>query len=460
MVADAETVLVPVADGGDGTLETLVQGSDGEIRTSKVTGPLGERIEAQWGAMGDGITAVIEMARTSGLALVPVEKRDPRVTTTYGLGEAIRHALDAGFRRFVIGIGGSATNDAGAGTAQALGVRLMDAEGHDLPFGGAALAQLDRIDLSNLDNRTQESQFLVACDVNNPLTGPEGASAIYGPQKGSTPDMVAQLDGALRRFAEIVKRDIGVEINDVHGAGAAGGLGGGLVAFLDGQLRAGADIVLDTVGLTEQLEGADLVITGEGCLDHQTLYNKAPIGVADRARERGIPVVAISGSLGERYSEVHHHGIEAAAAITRAPMTLDEASRGCIRAGDMRYRGGATIHEGWWPGVRLCLEPVWLCLHRAGGAPFFPPFGCPTYLPLNVSDSPTPYKELGRSLRYLSKDWNGVRPADRLLGELTPKPSRPGNVPRGIPSDTSALGGLSRVSMSATSSDRPPLKAG
>ncbi|MCH8108626.1 MAG: glycerate kinase, partial [Chloroflexi bacterium] len=184
-VADAETVLVPVADGGDGTLETLVDISAGEIKTSQVTGPLGDNIEAQWGAMGDGNTAVIEMARTSGLALVPMDKRNPLIATTFGLGEAIRHALDAGFRRFIIGIGGSATNDAGAGMAQALGISLLDSEGRELVFGGASLTRLDRIDLSGLDTRAIESQFMVACDVSNPLTGPEGASAIYGPQKGA-----------------------------------------------------------------------------------------------------------------------------------------------------------------------------------------------------------------------------------------------------------------------------------
>ena len=326
VVEDATTDLVPVADGGDGTLETLVEGSGGEIRVSEVTGPLGDRIEAPWGAMGDGDTAVIEMARTSGLALVPPDRRDPRVTTTYGLGEAIKHALDAGFRTFIVGIGGSATNDAGAGMAQALGVRLLDGAGLELAPGGAALAQLERIDTSGLDSRARESQFMVAGDVTNPLTGPEGASAIYGPQKGATPDMVAQLDAALLHFSEIAKRDTGADVNDVTGAGAAGGLGGGFIVFLGASLRAGVDIVLDTVDLDGHLEGADLVITGEGCLDHQTVYNKAPIGVAARAKPRGIPVIAISGSLGEGFRDVHHHGIDAAAAITRAPMTLDEAT--------------------------------------------------------------------------------------------------------------------------------------
>jgi glycerate kinase len=326
VVPNAETVVVPVADGGDGTLETLVEGSGGEIRAAEVTGPLGERRTSQWGAMGDGTTAVIEMARTSGLALVPIDKRNPLVTTTYGLGEAIRHALDAGFRRFIIGIGGSATNDAGAGMAQALGAKLLDSQGRDLPFGGAALAQLDRIDISDMDERIRESEFMVACDVNNPLTGPTGASAIYGPQKGATPEIVKQLDVALAHFARIVNRDIGANINDVPGAGAAGGLGGGLIAFMDAELRAGVDIVLDAVKLDDHLKAADLVITGEGSLDHSTVYNKAPVGVASRAKKLGIPVIAIAGSLGEGYHQLHHHGIDAALAITSGPMSLEHAS--------------------------------------------------------------------------------------------------------------------------------------
>ena len=262
MLPDAEVVTVPVADGGDGTLETLVEGSGGTIRTSKVRGPLGETIEAEWGAMGDRTTAVVEMARTSGLALLPVDGRDPLNATTFGLGEAIRDALDAGFRRFIVGIGGSATNDAGAGMAQALGVHLLDRMGLELPFGGAALAKLDRIDPSGLDQRARESQFLVASDVNNPLTGPEGASAIYGPQKGATPEMVRELDAALLHFAGVARRDLGADVNDVPGAGAAGGLGAGLIAFLGARLMPGVDIVLETVGLDAMLEGADLVITG------------------------------------------------------------------------------------------------------------------------------------------------------------------------------------------------------
>ena len=323
---DARTELAPVADGGDGTLETLVEASGGEIRSSEVIGPLGETRTAVWGAMGDGRTAVIEMARTSGLALVAVEDRNPLEATTYGLGQAIRDALDSGFRRFILGIGGSATNDAGAGMAQALGVRLLDAAGGDLPPGGAALADLDRVDLSGLDPRVAESDVAVACDVTNPLTGPEGASAVYGPQKGATPEMVEQLDAALSHLAAVVRRDLGVEIDAIPGAGAAGGLGGGMIGFLGGHLEAGVDIVLETVGLEGRLDDADLVITGEGSVDYQTVYNKAPIGVARLAKARGIPVVAIVGSLGERYREVHDHGIDAVLAITSGPMTLEEAS--------------------------------------------------------------------------------------------------------------------------------------
>ncbi len=332
VINDAETVLVPVADGGDGTLETLVDATEGDIRSAKVTGPTGEPVEAEWGALGDGESAMIEMARTSGLALLSLDERDPLRTTTYGLGEIIREALDARFRSFIVGIGGSATNDGGAGMAQALGVRLLDESGSDLPPGGAALADLRKIDMSGLDSRAVASQFSVACDVSNPLTGPEGASAVYGPQKGATPDLVEQLDDALGNFAEVVERDIGRSIKYVPGSGAAGGLGGGMMAFLDGSLRAGVDIVLDQVGLNEQLEGADLVITGEGQLDFQTLYHKAPIGVAWQAKERGIPVIAISGSLGEGFEDVHPEGIEAVASIVCAPMSLDEAS---TRAGEL-----------------------------------------------------------------------------------------------------------------------------
>ena len=323
---EAEVVLCPVADGGDGTLETLVEVSGGEVRTCSVQNPMGETITAQWGAMGDGVTAVIEMARTSGLALLSLDERDPLNSSTFGLGQAILEALNQGFRKFIVGIGGSATNDAGAGMAQALGATLLNAEGKSIPFGGAALADLRSIDISKMDTRIENSQFMVACDVSNPLTGDEGASAVYGPQKGATPEMVAQLDNALLNFAEIVKKDIGKNVSEISGAGAAGGLGAGMLAFMGAELKAGVDIVLETVQLREKLSDVDLVITGEGGMDFQTVYNKAPIGVARIAGEFNIPTIAIAGLLGQNFTVVHDHGIRAATSIVDGPISLEESS--------------------------------------------------------------------------------------------------------------------------------------
>ena len=322
----AEVVLCPVADGGDGTLETLVEVSGGEVRTCNVRNPIGETITAQWGAMGDGVTAVIEMARTSGLALLSLDERDPLNASTFGLGQAILEALNEGFRNFIVGIGGSATNDAGAGMAQALGANLLDSEGRSIGSGGAALANLRSIDVSKMDPRIEGSHFMVACDVSNPLTGDEGASAVYGPQKGATPAMVAELDNALLNFADIVKKDIGKNVSGISGAGAAGGLGAGMLAFMGAELKAGVDIVLETVRLKEKLAGVDLVITGEGGMDFQTVYNKAPIGVARIAAELNIPTVAIAGLLGRNFTVVHDHGIRAATSIVDGPITLQESS--------------------------------------------------------------------------------------------------------------------------------------
>ncbi|MCH8222050.1 MAG: glycerate kinase [Chloroflexi bacterium] len=328
---DAEIDLVPVADGGDGTLQALVDVSDGKVVTTTVTGPLGAPVDAQWGSMGkggnggNGKTAVIEMARASGLALLDPSELDPLNASTRGTGELFKTALDAGHRKFIIGIGGSATNDGGAGMMQALGARLLDADGMELPPGGAALANLDRIDVSGLDRRAVEASIDVACDVNNPLCGPDGASAVFGPQKGATPELVEQLDAALSRFADVIERDLGKAVRNNPGAGAAGGLGAGLMAFLNANLKAGVDIVLDAVDLDAHLEGSDLVITGEGQIDHSTIFNKAPVGVAERAKERGIPVIAIAGGLGEGYRETHEKGIDAAFTLVSGPMPLDDA---------------------------------------------------------------------------------------------------------------------------------------
>ncbi len=322
---EADAQLVPVADGGDGTLQSLVDASDGQIMSAVVDDPLGRPIEAIWGALGDGRTAVIEMARSSGIALLNPEERDPLITTTYGVGQLVSLALDAGYRNLIIGIGGSATNDGGAGMAQALGAKLMDDEGNELARGGGALADIHSIDVSAFDPRLSETTIDVACDVNNPLCGETGASAIFGPQKGADPDTVRFLDDALERFGTLLKRDLGREVMDTPGAGAAGGLGAGLMAFTNAQLRPGADIVIDALDLDARLAGASLVIVGEGQTDRSTVFNKAPVAVALRARAQGIPTVAISGSLGEGFEGIHEFGIDAAFSILDHCMTLEEA---------------------------------------------------------------------------------------------------------------------------------------
>lgn len=322
---DAVITIIPVADGGDGTLNTLVESTRGKKISSDVTGPLGEIISAEWGALGDGNTAVIEMAKIAGLTLVPEIDRNPLLTTTYGLGEIVKDALDKNFRKFIIGIGGSATNDAGAGMAQALGVRLLDSFGENISFGGSGLIDLQKIEMSERDPRVNESQFLVACDVNNPLTGEQGAAAVYGPQKGATSEMVKTLDDALYHFSKVVSRDIGKEINDLPGSGAAGGLGGGIVGLLDGQLLPGSKIILDMLGIEKKIIDSDLVITGEGQTDFQTVFDKAPISVSKIAKSLSIPCIAISGSLGEGFESVYDEGIGSISSILNKPMNFEEA---------------------------------------------------------------------------------------------------------------------------------------
>ncbi|MFA6135678.1 MAG: glycerate kinase, partial [Phycisphaerae bacterium] len=294
----AEVIKVPIADGGEGTVEALVAATAGRLMHSEVRGPLGEAVHAHWGISGDGSTAFLEMAAASGLPLVPKEHRDPRITSTFGTGELMKAALDAGLRKLVIGIGGSATNDGGTGMARALGVRFLDAEGRDLPDGGAALSRLARMDLSGLDPRLAEASILVACDVDNPLCGPRGASAVYGPQKGATPAMVAELDAALGAFAKVAASTTGREVALLPGAGAAGGLGAGLLFFMPASLRPGVSIVLETTGFEALVQGADLVLTGEGRTDFQTAMGKAPVGVAAVAKRHGVLVVCLAGGLG------------------------------------------------------------------------------------------------------------------------------------------------------------------
>jgi glycerate kinase len=319
---EAEVSVIPVADGGEGTVQALVDTTGGELIAQTVTGPLGEPVTAFWGLLGDKQTAAIEMAASSGLPLVPPERRDPRVTTTFGFGELLQAALEHGCRHFIIGLGGSATNDGGAGMAQALGAMLTTADGQVIARGGAALALLAHISTASMDPRLQACTFDVACDVTNPLCGPLGALAVYGPQKGATPEMVAELDRALAHYADIIERDLHVSVRDVPGAGAAGGLGAGVLAFLHATLRPGAQIMLEAVHLEDQLRSADLVITAEGQLDMQTAYGKSIAAVASLARRLHVPVLAIAGALGEGYRAVYDLGVSAIAVIPSGPMSL------------------------------------------------------------------------------------------------------------------------------------------
>jgi len=301
---------IPMADGGEGTVQCLINATQGKIYDKEVTGPLGDPVIASFGVLGDQDAAAIEMASASGLPLVPPEKKNPLITTTFGTGQLIKAALDHGCSTMIIGIGGSATNDGGAGMVQALGVQLLDKNNKEIGFGGAQLASLDHIDISNMDKRISKTKILVASDVQNPLCGPTGASRIYGPQKGATEEMIATLDNSLSHFADIIKRDLGKDIKDIPGAGAAGGLGAGLMAFLNAELKTGIDIVINTVRLEEIVQDADLVITGEGEINGSTIYGKTPIGVARVAKKFQIPVVSVSALIDQSGIIVKEHGID------------------------------------------------------------------------------------------------------------------------------------------------------
>ncbi|MBB5191045.1 glycerate kinase [Silvimonas terrae] len=320
----AQYVKVPMADGGEGTVQAMIEATQGQRIAVTVTGPLGQPVPAFYGLTGDGHTAVIEMAAASGLALVPPTQRNPLLTTSYGTGELIRAALDKGARRFIIGLGGSATNDGGAGLAQALGARFTDLAGASIGPGGGALAQLAHIDFSTLDARLAQCQIDVACDVDNPLTGPQGASAIFGPQKGATPAMVAQLDQSLAHLGQLLAQVVGSGVADCPGAGAAGGMGAMLLA-LGGHLRPGVEIVTDAVALAAALQDADLVITGEGRMDSQTIHGKTPMGVAQVAQRQGIPVIGIAGCLSSDVAVVYPHGFAAVFSVMHAASTVEEA---------------------------------------------------------------------------------------------------------------------------------------
>ena len=325
----AQLVKCPMADGGEGTVEAIVAAGNGQLRRNHVQGPLGAPVEAHWGWLPDSHTAIIEMAEASGLQLLKPEQRNACITSTFGTGELIRAALDAGARRVILAIGGSATNDAGAGALQALGLGLFDAQGNSLPRGGLALAHVARIELTGLDPRLAEVRFEIAADVNNPLCGEHGASAIFGPQKGASTEQVRLLDQALGHFADHCANVLPKDVRHEPGSGAAGGLGFAAKAFFGAQFRAGVEVVAELVGLAEAVKGADLVITGEGRFDAQTLRGKTPFGVASIARAEGVPVVVLAGTLGEGYQALYEHGINAAFAIASGPMTLQDA---CARA--------------------------------------------------------------------------------------------------------------------------------
>ena len=316
---------IPMADGGEGTVEALVVATGGRFCEAIVTGPLGSPVKARFGILGDERTAVLEMASASGLVLVPNDRRDPRIATTRGTGELILAALDLGVSKIILGIGGSATNDGGAGMAQAIGAKLLDKAGVELPPGGAALAELASIDASGLDPRLAHTIVQVACDVSNPLCGPTGASAVYGPQKGATPDLVRSLDAALGRFAKVVARDLGIDVAELPGAGAAGGLGAGLVAFANGRLTPGIDLVIDAVGLNDRLRGATLCLTGEGAIDASSAFGKTVVGVGRAARESGVPCIALCGAIGEGADAVLDEGLDAYISISHGPGSLDDA---------------------------------------------------------------------------------------------------------------------------------------
>lgn len=321
----ADITVVPVADGGEGTVQALVDATTGKLVQHTVTGPLGTPVDAFFGLLGDGRTAALEMAACAGLPLVLQAQRDPRITTTYGVGELLLAAMEQGCRHFIIGIGGSATNDGGAGMAQALGASLLTQQGTEIAYGGAALTTLSSISVEHLDSRVQACTFEVACDVTNPLCGPTGASAVYGPQKGATPEMIAELDVALDHYADMLARDLGQEVRDIPGAGAAGGLGAGMIAFLHATLRPGAQLVLEAVKLEEHMRTADLVLTAEGQIDEQTAYGKSVGAVATLAKRYGLPVLALAGGLGSNYQKVYELGVDGISVLPSGPMTLPYA---------------------------------------------------------------------------------------------------------------------------------------
>lgn len=322
---NAEFIKVPMADGGEGTTQSLVDATEGKMYFVETTGPLGEKVKSKFGILGNGEIAVLEMASTSGLELVPREKRNPMITTTYGTGELIKKAMDMGAKTILIGIGGSATNDGGAGMIQALGGKLLDENGKQISFGGGELSKIKKIDLSELDSRIKNIKFIAACDVQNPLTGETGAANVFGRQKGATEEMVKILDNNLKHYAELIRKDVKVDVENIPGAGAAGGLGAGLMAFLNAELRKGIDIVVEYSKLEEKIKGADFVITGEGSIDSQTRFGKTPYGVVSVAKKHGVPNITLAGNVSKDIEILYDYGFDAIFSIMQGVDNLDNA---------------------------------------------------------------------------------------------------------------------------------------
>lgn len=344
VLPQAELIECPMADGGEGTMDAILAATTGQLRRETVRGPLGEPVEAGWGWLPETRTAIIEMAQASGLQLLTTEQRDACRSSTWGTGQLIAAALDAGAKRIVLAIGGSATNDGGSGMLRALGLRLLDAEGQALEEGGLALSRLATLDASGLDARLGDVQVEVAADVDNPLCGPHGASAIFGPQKGASPEQVAALDQALGHFADHSAQALGEDVREFPGCGAAGGMGFAARAFMGARFRPGVEVVAELAGLDELVRGADLVITGEGRFDAQTLRGKTPFGVARVAKRHGAPVVVIAGTLGAGYEALYQHGIDAAFALASGPMTLQQA---CAEAPALLEARAGDIARLW-----------------------------------------------------------------------------------------------------------------
>lgn len=321
---DAECIHVPMADGGEGTLQSLVDATNGKIYEKEVTGPLGNKVKGRFGILGNDNLAVIEMAEASGLELVPINKRNPLITTTYGTGELIKEALNKGVKKIIIGLGGSATNDGGVGMLQALGVKFLDNEGNDLPFGGGNLKYLKTIDISSIDKRILNVDIEVACDVDNPLIGENGASRVFGPQKGATEEMIEELENGLKHYSEVVFNQLDKDIN-LSGAGAAGGLGAAFLGFLNAKLLNGIDIVIKYSGLEEKLIGVDYVFTGEGSIDFQTKFGKTPVGVSKLSKSFNIPVIALAGKVGNGIEDLYDLGITSIFGILPGIVNLEEA---------------------------------------------------------------------------------------------------------------------------------------